>query len=50
MEFYEGGGFATAKLSWSGPSTPKQIIPQSGRLASAKRLVSAIFTGELPAL
>jgi hypothetical protein len=29
MEFYEDGGLATAKLSWSGPSTPKQIIPQS---------------------
>ena len=29
MEFYEDGGFATAKLSWSGPATPKQIVPQS---------------------
>ena len=29
MEFYENGGGAIAKLSWSGPSTPKAIIPQS---------------------
>ena len=29
MEFYENGGGAVAKLSWSGPSTPKAIIPQS---------------------
>jgi glucose/arabinose dehydrogenase len=35
MEFYEDGGLATAKLSWSGPSTPKQIIPQSQLYAGA---------------
>ncbi|HKY29698.1 MAG TPA: PA14 domain-containing protein, partial [Pyrinomonadaceae bacterium] len=29
MEFYENGGGATAKLSWSSASQPKQIIPQS---------------------
>lgn len=29
MEFYENGGGATAKLSWSSASQSKQIIPQS---------------------
>jgi hypothetical protein len=29
MEYYENGGGATAQLSWSSPSTPKQIIPQA---------------------
>ncbi len=29
MEFYENGGGATAKLSWSSASQPKVIIPQS---------------------
>jgi len=29
MEFYENGGFATAKLSWSSLSTPKSIVPRS---------------------
>jgi regulation of enolase protein 1 (concanavalin A-like superfamily) len=27
MEYYENGGGATARLSWSSPNTPKQIIP-----------------------
>ena len=29
MEYYEGGGGAVAKLSWSSPSTAKSVIPQS---------------------
>jgi glucose/arabinose dehydrogenase len=29
MEFYENGGGATATLSWSSPSRPKEIIPAS---------------------
>ncbi|MBN1806481.1 MAG: hypothetical protein JW837_14630 [Sedimentisphaerales bacterium] len=29
MEYYENGGGAVAQLSWSGPHTPKQIIPQA---------------------
>ena len=29
LEYYENGGGATAHLSWSGPSTPKTIIPQA---------------------
>jgi hypothetical protein len=29
VEFYENGGGATAKLSWSSPSQAKEIVPQS---------------------
>jgi predicted phage baseplate assembly protein len=29
LEFYEHGGAATIRLSWSGPGVPEQIIPQS---------------------
>jgi hypothetical protein len=29
MDYYENGGGAVAQLSWSSPSTPKAIIPQS---------------------
>jgi len=29
MEYYENGGGAIAQLSWSSPSTPKQLIPQA---------------------
>ena len=29
MEYYENGGAAVAKLLWSSPSTPKQVVPQS---------------------
>ncbi len=29
MEFYENGGGAIARLSWSSASTPKQVIPQA---------------------
>jgi hypothetical protein len=29
MEMYENGGDAVAQLRWSGPHTPKQIIPQA---------------------
>ncbi len=29
MEYYENGGGAVAKLSWSSPSQPKEIIPQN---------------------
>jgi hypothetical protein len=29
MEYYENGGGAVAQLSWSSPSTPKQLIPQA---------------------
>jgi hypothetical protein len=28
MEYYERGGGATVQLSWSGPSSPRQIIPR----------------------
>lgn len=29
MEFFENGGGATARLSWSSPGTAKQVIPQA---------------------
>jgi hypothetical protein len=29
LEYFEGGGGANCKLSWSSASTPKQIIPQT---------------------
>jgi PA14 domain len=29
MDYFEGGGAATAQLLWSSPSTPLEIIPQS---------------------
>jgi len=29
MEYYQNGGDASAKLSWSSPSTAKAVIPQS---------------------
>lgn len=29
LEYYENGGGATAKLLWSSPSTPKQVVPTS---------------------
>ncbi len=29
MEFYENGGAAVAKLLWSGPTTPKAVVPSS---------------------
>ena len=29
MEYYENAGHAAAKLLWSGPSTPKSVIPKS---------------------
>jgi len=35
MEYYENGGGATAKLSWSSPSRPKEIVPQSRLSAGA---------------
>src|SRR5581483_2048619 len=29
LEYYENGGGAVAKLLWSSPSTPKQVVPQT---------------------
>lgn len=34
MEYYENGGGAVAKLSWSSASQPKQVIPQSRLFAA----------------
>ena len=33
LEYYENGGGAMAKLSWSGPGVGKQIVPQSNLYA-----------------
>ena len=35
MEYYENGAGATAQLSWSSPSQPKQIIPSSQLFSSS---------------
>jgi hypothetical protein len=35
MDYFEGGGAATAQLYWSSPSTPKAIIPTSQLYAAA---------------
>jgi hypothetical protein len=49
MEYYENGGGAVAQLSWSSPSTSKQIIPASQLYpvhdASPSVLVSAPTNG-----
>ncbi len=37
MEYYENYGYAIAQLSWSSPSTQKQIIPQSQLYASTNQ-------------
>ncbi|HEX3134231.1 MAG TPA: PA14 domain-containing protein [Planctomycetota bacterium] len=29
LEYYENGGDAVARLEWSSPSTPRQVVPQS---------------------
>jgi glucose/arabinose dehydrogenase len=34
MDYYENGGAASAKLEWSSPNQPREVIPQ-GRLYSA---------------
>jgi hypothetical protein len=34
VEYYENGGGAQASLSWSSPSTPKQLIPTSALLTT----------------
>lgn len=44
MEYYEQGGEASAKLSWSSTSTPKTVIPSSAlRTASSATGLDAIF-------
>lgn len=44
LEFYENGGGATATLSWSSASQPKQIIPASQLYASASTNVALAGT------
>jgi glucose/arabinose dehydrogenase len=45
MEMYENGGLAVARLSWSGPSVAKQIIP-SDRLAPLTLAIGAVSNGK----
>ena len=35
MDYFESGGGASAKLSWSSPSVPKEVVPQSQLYSSA---------------
>ncbi len=35
MEYFQGGGGASAKLMWSSPSTPKSIVPKIALFPSA---------------
>src|SRR5262249_8715024 len=44
MEYYENGGGATATLSWSSPSTAKNIIPQSQLYATTNQLPTVAIT------
>jgi len=44
MEYYEKAGEAVAKLSWSGASTPKTIIPQSQLYPAAAAATTAART------
>jgi hypothetical protein len=46
MDYYENGGDAEAHLSWSSPSQPKEIIPQS-RLRTSPTL-TGVEGGEAP--
>jgi hypothetical protein len=39
MDYFEGGGAAVAKLYWSSPSTPKQIVPTSQLYPAAAQIV-----------
>ena len=49
MEYYENGGGAAAKLSWSSPNQPKQVIPQSRlfsqQIAAGDGLLGTYFDG-----
>jgi hypothetical protein len=40
MEFYENAGFATAGLLWSGPSTPKSIVPEDALSPQLSTLIN----------
>jgi len=46
MEFYENGGWATAKLLWESASVPKQVIPQSQLYPAASGGGGGGLTGE----
>ena len=48
MEFYENGGFATARLLWSSPSTPKAAVPMASLFPSTPPPPSAILINFQP--
>ena len=48
MEFYENGGFATARLLWSSPSTPKAAVPMASLYPSTPPPPSAILINFQP--
>ena len=45
MEFFENGGDASAKLSWSSPATLKSVIPQSQLYSSSNAPLPFHFEG-----
>ena len=49
VEYYDDRGVASVKLSWSSPSTPKQIIPAS-RLYPTTTTVSVVKALSSPTL
>lgn len=47
VEFYENGGYAELSLSYSGPNTPKQVVPQ-GRLYSGACVLATPTSSDTP--
>src|SRR5437763_41874 len=50
MEYFQNAGAAVAKLLWSSPSTPKQVIPTSQLYAGAAWLSSDIGSPAKPGI
>jgi hypothetical protein len=44
MEYYQGGGGASARLRWSSASTPKEIIPQMRMLPATPQAEPPVLT------
>jgi glucose/arabinose dehydrogenase len=49
MEYYENGGLATARLSWSSASTPKAVVPTARLYPSSTPPASTILVNFQPA-
>jgi glucose/arabinose dehydrogenase len=45
MEFYENGGFAAARLSWSAPGVAKEVVPPANLYPYALLVVGSITLG-----